>query len=270
MIKKVILIVGGLGLVAFLFLGRDATSFLGTSYDRMSEAVHDNIPTEFQIDRARKMVKALEPEIRECVHVIAKEEVEVEKLTKEIDRKETQSDKDKGDLVRLHTDLAENRSTYTYAGHRYTVNEVRQDMARRLERIKTNDATLGSLSKMRDARQRNLDAARKKLAAMVAAQRQLSVEVENLEAKLKLVEVAQASSDFTFDDSKLARAKELISQIRTDLDVAAKLASADVDFHGEIPLDAHASEDIDDRVAAYLGLNGPDADRLAEASFVHE
>ena len=58
---------------------------------------------------------------------------------------------------------------------------------------------------MRDARQRNLDAARQKLATMMSAQRQLLVEVENLEAKLKLVEVAQASSDLHLDDSQLAR-----------------------------------------------------------------
>ena len=97
------------------------------------------------------------------------------------------------------------------------------------------DATLGSLRDMRDARQRNLEAAREKLAAMMSAQRQLSVEVENLEAKLKLVEVAEASSELQFDDSQLARCKSLMVDIRAKLDVAAKLANADTNFHDEIP-----------------------------------
>ena len=110
----------------------------------------------------------------------------------------------------------------------------------------------------------NTRSARKKLEAMVAAQRQLQVEVENLEAKLKLVEVAEASSDFNFDDSKLARAKELIGQIRTDLEVTAKLANADINFHGEIPLDDPANDNIEQQVAEYFGLDGAEIE-LASA-----
>ena len=79
---------------------------------------------------------------------------------------------------------------------------------------------------------------------MIGAQRQLQVEVENLEAKHKLVQVAEASSDFQFDDSQLARCKELMTDIRTRLDVAAKLANADTNFQEEIPLEEAESEDV--------------------------
>jgi hypothetical protein len=111
---------------------------------------------------------------------------------------------------------------------------------------------------MRDAREKNLDAAQQKLAAMINARRKLEVDVQNLEAKRKLVEVAQASSDYVFDDSQLARAKELINDIRTQLDVAAMLANADVNVEVEIPLDESAPEDITDQVASYFGLGGAD------------
>ena len=56
--------------------------------------------------------------------------------------------------------------------------------------------------------------------------------------------VAQASSDYIFDDSQLARAKELITDIRTKLEVAAKLANADVNVQAEIPLQDSAPADI--------------------------
>ena len=75
------------------------------------------------------------------------------------------------------------------------------------------------------------------------ARRKLEVDVQNLEAKRKLVEVAQASSDYVFDDSQLARAKDLINDIRTRLDVAAKLANADVNVQTEIPLNESAPAD---------------------------
>ena len=132
---------------------------------------------------------------------------------------------------------------------------MREDLARRFNRFKVSDDTLASLKSMRNAREKNLDAAQQKLAAMINARRKLEVDIQNLEAKRKLVEVAQASSDIIFDDSQLARCKELITDIRTRLDVAAKLANADVNVEVEIPLDEAAPADITDQVADYFGLN---------------
>jgi len=124
---------------------------------------------------------------------------------------------------------------------------------------------------MRDARRRNLDAAVKQLASMESTQRQLQIEIENLEAKRKLVEVAAASSDFNIDDSKLARAKELIDRIHTDLEVTAKLANAEVTFRGEILLEEPAHGDIERQVAEYFGIDEPlvtpEGTQVAEASY---
>ena len=118
---------------------------------------------------------------------------------------------------------------------------MKQDLARRFNRFKVADDTLASMKQMRDAREKNLDAAQQKLAAMINARRKLEVDVQNLEAKRKLVEVAQASSDYVFDDSQLARCKELINDIRTRLDVAAKLANADVNVEvGDSARRSHA------------------------------
>ena len=272
MFRKMIL--GGLVLAvtAGFLLGSDALSYLTTSCERVSDQVKESVPIEFQIDRARKMVRDLEPEIRRSMHVIAKEEVEVEGLDKQISKAQTYAEKERSGIMRLQADLKSDDSKFRYAGHTYTTNQVRQDLSRRFARFKTSDATLGSLCSMRDARQCNLDAARAKLNAMIGAQRQLRIEVENLEAKLKLVEVAQASSDLQLDDSQLARAKGLITDIRSRLDVAAKLASADVNFQDEIPLDQPAPENIVDQVADYFGLdspkeNGPEENAVVSASY---
>src|SRR6185503_6836133 len=143
---------------------------------------------------------------------------------------------------------------YRYASRTYTTDEVKQALSRRFSRFKVADDTLASMKQMRDARKKNLDAAQQKLAAMVNARRKLDVDVQNLEAKRKLVEVAQASSEYVFDDSQLARAKELITDIRTKLDVQAKLANADVNVQTEISLDDATPSDITDQVAEYFKL----------------
>lgn len=267
MLKKLVIVVlGTVGLAAFI-AHTSVGSYVSTAYRRTTQSVKDTVPMEFQIDRARNMVRDLEPEIRRSMHVIAKEEVEIAALNERIAGADEKSAKDKSEILQLQSDLNSGDHVFHYAGHRYTSDQVKEDLSRRFNRFKTADATLTSLREMRDARSRNLDAARQKLNAMVASQRQLQVEVENLEAKLKLVQVAEASCDFQFDDSLLANCKELMTDIRTKLDVAAKLANADVSTQGEIQLDETDAEDVSQQVTEYFGLEAPHDGEVATASY---
>jgi chromosome segregation ATPase len=275
MIKKAILVATGLGVTTLVLFGRDAASYVSTTYHKLTDSVQESVPIEFQIDRAREMVRDLEPEIRNSMHVIAKEEVALEQLNQQIDVNQEKADKDKRDILRLQADLGQGKELYRYASRSYSSDEVKQDLSRRFNRFKVADDTLGSMKQMRDAREKNLEAAQQKLAAMVNARRKLEVDLQNLEAKRKLVEVAQASSEYVFDDSQLARCKELITDIRTRLDVAAKLANADVNIEVEIPLDEATPSDITDQVAEYFDLNGADESETEDeadvvtAAFAH-
>ncbi len=263
MIKKVLYTAGGVGLLSAIVFGSDACSYVWTSAHRVSESVRNSVPLEFEIDRARQMVRNLVPDIRRNMHVIAREEVEVERLEKQIEGADVKINKDRNDVEKLTLDLKQGRSVYHYAGHRYTEDEVRADLARRFERYKTSDATVASLRQILDARQRSLEAAREKLEGMLAAKRTLQVEVENLEARLKLVEVAQTTSEHSFDDSQLSRVKNHMAQIRARLSVAEKLLNADVTYHDEIPLEGPVPEDIVDQVTEYFELDRPSAIELA-------
>ena len=270
MIKKALFTVAGLGLATVVLFGRDACSYVSTTYHQLTDSVQEAVPVEFQIDRARQMVRDLEPEIRRSMHIIAKEEVGVEQLNQQIAGSEEKTEKDKREILRLQADLGTGKDLYRYASRTYTSDEVKDDLARRFNRFKVADDTLASLKQMRDAREKNLDAAQQKLAAMINARRKMEVDIQNLEAKKKLVDVAQASSEYIFDDSQLARTKELITDIRTRLDVAAKLANADVNVEVEIPLDEETPSDITDQVADYFHLEGEQEIEVAAASFVQE
>ena len=219
----------GLGLTTLVLFGRDAASYVSTTYHRLTELGAGERAGRVS-DRPRQAngprpgpgnppLDARDRQGRSCA-----------RAAQQADRPatRTKADKDKNDILRLQADLGQNKDVYHYASRTYTCDEVKQDLARRFNRFKVADDTLASMKQMRDAREKNLDAAQQKLAAMINARRKLEVDVQNLEAKRKLVEVAQASSDYVFDDSQLARAKELITDIRTRLDVAAKLANADV------------------------------------------
>ncbi|NIP87327.1 MAG: hypothetical protein GTO03_17940 [Planctomycetales bacterium] len=218
----------------------------------MKDSVKEKVPVEFEIDRARKMVQNLLPDIRKAMHVIATEEVEVERLQRQIAQAEENLAQEKTDIVRLRDDLTSPRDGYTYAGRYYTVSQVRRDLANRFERYKTDDATLASLREIYDARTRSLEAARQKLEHMLAAKRQLEVDVENLEARLKMVEVAQTSSEINVDDSRLGRCKELITKLRTRLDVAERIVNAEGQYRGEIILEEPAAADLEQQITEYF------------------
>jgi chromosome segregation ATPase len=252
MIKKLVIAGGVLFVLGALFVGRDAISYIRTSAGYLKDTVQESVPIEFQIERARGMIKDLVPEVRKNMHVIAKEEVEVQRLKEQIDQSQARLAKEKEEVLRLKTDLAGGQSVFKYAGRSYSAEQVKVDLANRFERYKTGEATLASLQQILAARQRSLDAARQKLEGMLAAKRQLGVEVENLEARLQMIAAAQTTSNYQFDDSRLGRVKELVANLRTRLEVAERLVNAETSMHGEIPLDVPTPENIVDEVTEYF------------------
>ncbi len=257
------LCVGGLGIA---ILGTNACSYLTTGYNRAADSVTQSIPIEFQIDRARDMIDQLTPEIRRSMHIIAKEEVALEQLNSRIETAEKRAAKSKTDIMHLQADLNTGAKTFHYAGHSYSVSDVKRDLSRRFNRHKTADDTIKNLLAMQTARNNNLDAAQQKLQSLQNAQRALEVDVENLLAKHKLVEVAQATSDLNIDDSQLAKTKELIADIRARLDVTSRLANAATIHPAEIRLEDETSSDIIEQVASYFEIADSKTIKIAQVN----
>ncbi len=262
MIRKILFAVGGMTVLTFLLFGRNSLSYVRTSAGWVKDSVKNSVPLDFEIDRARKMVADLVPDIRKNMHVIAKEEVEVQRLSEQIAKSEEKLERDRADLLRMKNDVASNKEVFQYAGRTYSPAQVKTDLANRFERFKTTDATVASLRDIRTAREKSLAAARQKLDGMLAAKRKLEADVENLEARLKMVEVAQTTSSFNFDDSNLGRCKDLVADLRTRLDVSEKMLNADSTYTGEIPLDEAAPKNIVEQVTEYLT---PSATKVADA-----
>lgn len=263
MVKKVIIIGGVLLLLGVLLFGGAAVSYVRTSAGYVSQAVADSVPVQFEIERARGMIKDLVPEVRKNMHLIAKEEVRVKALEEQIAMADSRLSKQKEQMLRLRSDLQTANGVYQYAGRTYTAGQVRIDLANRLARYKTSDATLDSWQKMHTAHQQSLEAARQKLEGMLAAKRQLQVEVENLEAKLQMIAAAKATSEYQFDDGRLGKVKELVSNLQTRLKVAENLVNAETRFHDEIPLDETTPEDIVEQITKYFSEEAPAADAIA-------
>ncbi|NQU23973.1 MAG: hypothetical protein HQ567_22040 [Candidatus Nealsonbacteria bacterium] len=263
MIKKMV-IVGGLALlVCGLVFGTSMLSYVSTSAGYVSESVRDSVPVGFEIDRARGMIKDLAPEVEKNMKLIAKEEVRVKRLQEQIAQSETRLKKEKDQILRLKGDLESARETYVYAGRDYTAEQVQGDLANRFKRYRTGEATLESWVQILGARQQSVAAARDKLEGMLAAKRQLEVEVENLVARQQMIAAAKATSQYQFDEGRLGRVKQLVANLQTRLDVADNLVRAETRFHDEIPLDEPIQEDIVNEVTDYFGQQSPEAETVA-------
>jgi len=252
MLKKSAYVGGAAVLLLLLLFGGDAWSFLRTGIHNTQAAVQDQIPIEFQLERARNMIKDLDPEIVRNERMVAKEEVEICGLKEQLKAQEAKVTKSEGEVLRLTADLKRGDSHFVYAGKSYSSEQVKTDLENRFNRHKAMQSTVDSLAKVVAKREQGLAAAQEKLAAMRAAKGQLEADVAELAARHQMVQVAQSSSTFKFDNSVLSRAQETVKDIGTRIKVAEKLVNAETAPLGEINLEEKQQKDITEEVTRYF------------------
>jgi chromosome segregation ATPase len=267
MIKKAILGTVVCVLLSLFFFGRDALSYVRTSVGHVKDSVKASVPVEFEIERARRDIKDLEPAVQNAMHVIAKQEVDVEKLQKQIGDLEARLNKEDAELKKLHADARSGKETFEYGGRKYTLEQVRVDLSRRFDRLRTGRETFDTQRKIHVAREKALDAARDQLNGMLATRRELKVLVENLDARAQMVAAAQTSRMYSFDDSQLGRVKELVSDIQTRLQVSERLVNTEAYFGEEIPVNQSTPANIVDQIGEYFAKQQP---TVAEAEKVKD
>lgn len=266
MFKK--LLIGGLtvaGLGTFLF-GRDAISYVRVGCQNVRQAVKAEIPVEVEIARARDLVDKLVPDIRQCMHVIAEQQVDIEYLTAALSRKDGDLVRQRESILALRTDLGSGKGTLTYASQKFSSADVKRDLASRFERYKAAEEMLSADRKILVAREQTLVANRDKLDGMLQAKKELEVKLEQLQARLETLRAAEAVSQLAIDDSNLSHARKLIADLNKQLDVKQRVLEAEVKFTGMIPVEKATPAvpvDLDQQIDAYFG-QAADAHQVAE------
>lgn len=264
MLKKMILAGGALALLSSVTVGVPLFSYARCGVSWLRDSASDTVPVEWELKRARQMIADLKPEIESNAMRIAREKVEVSRLEKQMAATDERLAKSQDDIARLTEDLRGGGNMYTYGGHTYTSVQVKNDLSNRFKRFKTRNETADKLEQMLAARKSSLKAGHERMDAMLSAKRQLEVEVENLQARLASLRVAQTSSDFSLDDSQLSRTRSLLDEIATRIEVEEETMSVDVEYFGEIDLDESTNESLLDDIAAYFGEgNRPATESIA-------
>lgn len=255
MVKKLILAGGALALLSSVTLGVPLYSYGRCGVSWLRDSAGDAMPLEWELKRARQMIADLKPEIEFNAKRIAHEKIDVARLQEQLDETSERLAKTQSDIERLSQDLKSENDYYTYGERTYTSSQVKHDLSNRFERFKTRKATAEKLRQMLAAREASLKAAHERMDAMLGAKRQLEVEVENLQARLGALRVAQTTSQLNLDDSQLSRTRELLDEIATRIDVEEETMKVDVEYFGEIDLDEPSEENLLEEISAYFDEN---------------
>ena len=164
--------------------------------------------------------------------------------------------KAKSEMLTLEADLSNQPSAprFTYCGKSYTRSQVEADLASRFERYQVDEATLAAQEQMKAVRVQSLATAKEKLQAYLGQKRQLEVQLEQLAARLKMIDLAKTTSEFNFDSDSLGQAKELVEDLHARLDVEERLVGQHSEMANDVVLsDADIGvEDITAKVADYF------------------
>lgn len=264
MIKKFVIagvVVATLG--ALVTYGGRPFSYARTWVSNWKQSAEDNVPLDLKIQNAREEVAKLGPDIRKCMHLIAEQQVEVEDLQQRIAERREKLTTDELAIRKMRADLKSGETHYVYSGQSYRASEVRKDLALRFERFRTFEDAVKRDVKILDAKRKTMLANERRLEEMLAAKKQLEVQLEQLEARWKTVQAAEAASDIEFDDSHLSKTKALIRKLDKELDVRVKVMAAEGKVNGHIPVNVDKKRipvnDVTKEIDEYFTKRGKDA-----------
>lgn len=242
-LKYGVVTLGAAMLLGGLIFGREVVSYVGSGARQMRSAVKDAVPVEFELQRARDMVERIIPELRANIQLIAQEEVEIAHLQREIGQQRKDVQQLAGHMAALRDRLDVQQVSYSWDGQQYSRSEITERLAHRLQQYKQAEAILRSKEQLLAAREKSLQAARQMLERTRARKVELAQQIESLAAQHRLVKAQSVGSKLQLqvDDSQLARADKLLSDIQKRLDVAQRVLAHEADLVAE-PIEPVVSE----------------------------
>lgn len=237
MCKKVTLGVLAVALVGGLLFGGKLIPYSQTAYRNLRDAAQDRVPVSFQIDAAKDQLERIGPEIRDMVHQVAKEKVEIKRLAAELKQQDDMLSESYEEMMTLREHL-ESGDEYFVAtnAQRYSNSRVEEDLRHRFTLYKTAEATRQKKAEILEIREKSLNAALAKLDEAKAQQRELEVQIENLTARHRMNEVVATATEINIDNSQLAKTRQMLNDIDAAISAQEEELQLAPKYYGQIPV----------------------------------
>lgn len=256
MFKKLALVGLGALLLGGLVFGNRLVPYAQTAWSKVRDKAHQSVPMGFQIDAAKQQLQKIDPEVKDMVWKIAREKSEIKRLDRDVAAQTAALQKKYDEMMALRSHLTTGESVYVATnGKSYTSNRVEEDLRHRFSVYQTAEQTRDKTNQILELRRKSLDAAMAKLEQAQAMQRELEIQVENLTARQRMVDVAKSASTIQFSDSQLSKTRNLIDEISAQLDTEEEMLELAPKYLGEIPVSPESEEakgDIAEQIDLYF------------------
>lgn len=241
-IKWAVLTTVAAGAVGGVLFGTELGSYVTTSVRSVREAAKDNVPMEFQLERARHMLDDIIPEMQANIRLVAQQEVEIAGLKADIEQGKRSMDEEQNRVQRLRDVVASGQSQCSFGGLTYSHDELKEQLARRFGMLKEAEVVLTGKERLLTNQERALAAATAAIERTRGQKTLLEGQIASLEAQYRLVQAAATGTKLSLDKSKLAKTERLIADIKKQLDVAEHVLAHEAKFTDVLPADAVVDE----------------------------
>lgn len=263
MFKKATLAIAAVLIVGGLLFGGRLIPYAKTAFNQVRETARDSVPIDFQIEAARTQLDAIGPEINKMVQQIAREKADIKRLATGLNRQDVLLNDRKEQMMTLREHVASGEEVYVATtGTAYTTDRVREDLRHRFTIYQTAEKTREKSAQILDLRNDALKNAFTKLDDAQAQQRELEVQIENLVARQRMVEVASSANEFDIDNSQIAKTREMINDIASNIDAKEAYLELAPKYFGQIPVgegQVSVDKDILEEMDAYFNSKVDDS-----------
>lgn len=252
-IKKTLLI-GAVGVTAgSLLFGGELMSYAKSSLYAVQREAKESVPMSFELQRARDMLDEVLPELHQNIRRIAREEVDLEALSRSIVESEERVAQEEASLAQLRDALGTEQVVYRINNRSYDREDITRDLARRLTLLKEAKLVLEGKRRVEDSRHASLAAATTSLEQAQARKVQLEDRIESLAAQFRLVQATESASGLAVSDSKLSQTEALLADLQDRLNVAERTLAHEARFTAGISLAGPTEAELLAEVDALLG-----------------
>jgi len=265
-IKLGALTAAGAATLGGLVFGADLASYVRSSYSSVSHAVKDNIPIDFQLRRAKDLLDATGPEMRNNVRLMAEQEVDIGELKTDIARSKASLEDERTRLGKLRSALLSEQTSFTFGDLTYSREQLTEELARQFQALKEAEAAFQQKAKLLDSHQKTLAAAMEAMDTARTQRAALQTEIDALEGRYELVKATGESTNIEVDNSKLAQAEKVVAEVQRQLDISDHMLAEEAKFSSPIAIETIDEKDLLGQVDEHLkGAHAQPSQALTDA-----
>lgn len=221
MIKKLVIVAGVLLVGGWLLARTDLGSYTKTAWSHVKGSVKNTVPVTFEIKRAKDMIASLDKEADKLICTMAEQQVDKERLEADTIKCQAFLEQEEREIKAANEQLKTNKTMFVSGSARVSRDRFALDLERRFQAYRLHEAALKSRKQTLNMHHETLNAARANLDALKAAKEDLQARLDKLETELQIVqaEEARAKRASKYDDSRLAKIKNLVDDIEKQVNV---------------------------------------------------